>query len=558
MVRYCLIIGGVCDMKELLAELKKALKLAPWKYVALIFISIMIRALLLVIPVFFSNVIDSITQSNYHAAIMLIVLLLIVTLIYRLFESSYYVFYYKLYNKLYSFYNRLALSKTVNNSLFSLSRFSTGEYANIVITDIDVICTFFTTGVIRFIQIVEFFVIYFYFLSLDIMIFISAVIISLIMIFVAIKYGDVLQKVNERRKNSLDSMTAGIYGFFNNIKEVKSYHIFDRLFENGHKDIDDYLDKNAKYSIHYNISNEVFLYVFEAFRLLTVLYGLFLVQKGAFAVGTLLLIYNYYQKIIDNFTSILTTNLDFRNVVVSLNRFNRLVEYSKEEEKGLVLDKKDVKGTIRFSHILYGFKDNPTLRDASMDIPEHSLTVLSGRDEAAQNGIYDLLLKLNRQHEGDIQVDGYNINEIDDDSYYQIISSARRNSNLFDTTIKNNFIAINENFDEVLRISKRIGLDEKIMKLKDGYDTVLTETTPISQNTRMLLIIARCFLKNAKIILMDDIINSLDKEHEKLVLDLLEELKKDHTIVVISNSPEILSRADQVLDISDKQITYVI
>ena len=539
-------------------ELKQALKIAPKQYIVLILSSIFIRALLLIIPVIFSYTIEYITGAKYNVAMFLLLALLVITFLYRISEGLYIVFYYKLFNKIYHHYMSLALSKTVHNSLFSLSRFSAGEYANIVITDVDVISTFFTTGVIRFIQIIEFLVIYLYFLSLDIIIFSSAVVLSIIMVFVAIKYGNLLQKVNENRKQSLDRMTAGVYGFFNNIKEIKTYHIFDRLFPKGEENIDDYLKKSAKYSVHYNVSNQLFLYVFEFFRLISVLYGLFLVQKGQFAVGTLLIIYNFYQKIIDNFTSVLTTNVDYRNVVVSLNRFHRLVEYSQEEEKGIVLDSKKMKGTICFDNILYGFRDNPTLKNASMNILENSITILSGRDEAAQNGIYDLLLKLNRQHEGRILIDDYNIQDIDDDSYYQIISSARRESNLFETSIKNNLIAINDDFDEVLEICKKIGLDEKIKKLPEEYDTILTDATPISQNTRMLLIIARCLLKRSKIILMDDIVNSLDREHEKLVLKVLEEMKKDHTIVLISHSNEFFSKADSVLDISNKKISNVL
>ena len=538
-----------------LKELKKALKIAPFQYIILITTSIIIRGLLLIIPVVFSYAINYITVKNYNTAIVLLLSLLVITLVYRIFEGLYIVAYYKLYNKLYANYTKLALSKTADNSLFSLSRFSAGEYANITITDIDVISTFLTTGVIRVIQIIEFLVIYVYFFSLDIIIFIPAVLLSIIMIFVAIKYGNILQKVNEKRKDSLDKMTAGIYGFFNNIREVKSYHLFEKESKKGYSGIDDYLKKNSKYSIHYNISNHLFLYVFEFFRILSVLYGLFLVQKGEFEVGTLLIIYNYYQKIIDNFTSILTTNVDYRNVRVSLDRFNKLIEYSKEKQDGLELKNTDIKGSISIDNILYGFKDNPMLKNASMHIKENSITVITGRDEAAQNGIYDLLLKLNRQHEGKIMIDDYDINDIDDDSYYKLISCARRQSNLFETSIKNNLIIINNDFDEVLNITKKIGLDEKINKLQKGYNTVLNDTTPISQNTRMLLLITRCLLKNAKIILLDDIMDSLNKESEKKVLDILEKLKEDHTIVIISDSNDIISRADQVITINNKTIS---
>ena len=537
-----------------LKELKKALKIAPLQYIVLIITSIIIRALLLIIPVIFSYAINNITVKEYNTAIILLLSLLLVALIHRIFEGLYIVAYYKLYNKLYMYYTKLALSKTVDNSMFSLSRFSAGEYANITITDIDVVSTFLTTGVIRFIQIIEFLVIYVYFFSLDIVIFIPAVLLSIIMIFVAIKYGNILQGVNEKRKESLDAMTAGIYGFFNNIREIKSYHLFEKHSEAGYEGVNDFLKKSSKYSIHYNVSNNLFLYIFEFFRILSVLYGMFLVQKGQFEVGTLLIIYNYYQKIIDNFTSILTTNVDYRNVVVSLNRFDKLIEYSKDKEKGKKIKKDDIKGTISFDNILYGFRDNPMLKNASMNIKNNSITVLTGRDEAAQNGVYDLLLRLNRQHEGTIKIDDYDINDIDEDSYYNIVSCARRQSNIFETSIKGNLLTINDDFDKVLKISKEIGLDDKVNKLKDGYDTILTDTTPISQNTRMLLIITRCLLKDAKIILLDDIVDSLDKEHEQKVLEILEELKKDHTIVIISNSKDIINHADKVITINNRNI----
>ena len=104
-------------------------------------------------------------------------------------------------------------------------------------------------------------------------------------------------------------MSASVFSFFNSIKEIKSYHIYDEIHGLTQKDVNKYLDANAKYNIKFNFNNHLFLYVFELFRLVTVLYGLYLVKEGNFAVGTILLIYNYYQKIIDNFNTILTIKL---------------------------------------------------------------------------------------------------------------------------------------------------------------------------------------------------------------------------------------------------------
>ena len=116
---------------------------------------------------------------------------------------------------------------------------------------------------------------------------------------------------------------------------------------------------------------------------------------------------------------------------------------------------------------------------------------------------------------------------------------------------------INPDFNRVVAVCKEIGLDEKIMKLPKGYDTILTDTTPISQSTRKLLVTARLFLKESKILLIDDIIDALDEEHERKILDVLSELKKNHTIVIISNSKEIIKRADKIYEVSDKTIKSI-
>jgi ABC-type bacteriocin/lantibiotic exporter with double-glycine peptidase domain len=535
-------------------ELKTVLKVAPFEYFLKFFTSIVIRGILLVIPILFSYVIDCVTDKVFDKAILFIIISIVITLVYRLFEGFNQMAYYKLYNKLFSYYNKLALTKTVDNSLFSLSRFTSSSYSNIVIADVDIISGFFTAGVIRVVQIIEFIVIYTYFLSLDLYIFISAIAISLVMIVIAIKSGKKVQLLNEKRKTSLDEMGSSAFDFFVSIKEIKSYHIFNEVSTLTNKNVDKYLKDNRNYNVKFNFDNHMFLYVFEAFRLLTVLYGIILVKDGHFAVGTLLIIYNYYQKIIDNFNTILTINVEYRNLIVSLNIFYKLVEYSKNNKKGLTVDKNHIKGNIELKNILYGFRDNPTLNKASMNITENTITVLSGRDEAAQNGIFDLLLKLNRQHEGSIKIGDIDIDEIDDSSYYNIISSVRRQTAFFDVSIKDNFTMINGDFNRVQFICREIGLEEKILKLPKGYDTVLTDTTPISQSTKKLIVIARLLLKESRILLIDDIINALDEEHETKVLNVLEKMKKDHTIGIISNAKEIQARADKIFDVSDKVI----
>ena len=216
----------------------------------------------------------------------------------------------------------------------------------------------------------------------------------------------------------------------------------------------------------------------------------------------------------------------------------------------MAIDKNNMSGMIEFKDVLYGFRDNPTLNNISFSIPANSITVLTGGDETAQTGIFDLLLRLNRQHEGEILLDNNKIGDINDKSYYDLISSVRRQTMFFDISIKDNFTMINPDFDKVVEMCKLVGLDEEIMKLENGYDTIVDENTPLTMSTKKLLVIVRMLLSESRILLIDDVINVLDEKHEKRLMDLLMELKKNHTILIITHSRRIISRADKVIEVT--------
>ena len=535
------------------AELKTVLKVAKWQFLCNTINAIFIRALLLIIPVLFSEAINFVTKQNFKMAIIFIIISIVVTGIYRFSEGMYQITYYNLYKKLFSYYSDIGIEKTNDNSLFSLSRFNLGQYTNMVITDVDIISGFFTAGVLRVIQVIEFLVIYIYFFFIDIFFFIIALIVSIIMLLIAIKSGKKVQKLNEDRKLELDNMTSSVHEYFKGIKEVKSFNLFSKIYVNVSRNIYKYLNAHANYNIKFNCNNYGCLFVFEFSRLISMIYGIYLASIGQMEVGALLIIYNYYQKIIDNFNIILIINVEYRNLKVSMARFYKLIEYS--HPKNNLNDLNNIcNGKIEFKDILYGFRSNPMLNNVSFTISPNSITAFVGKDEAAQNGIFDLLLKLNKQHEGKILIDDIDINDINDESYFSIISSARRDSYFFNVSIKDNFMMIDNNFENIVKICKKIGVDEEINKLTNGYDTILDSNTPINQSTKELFVIARMLLKNSKILLFDDSINNLDDKIEEKFIELLLELKYDHTIIIVCNQKNILDKVDKIYEVNNKNV----
>ncbi len=538
-------------------ELKAVLKVARWEFILKTFTSIVMRGILLVIPILFSFAINYITSKDKDMAVIMIVISIFLVGIYRFFEGYNQVAYYKLYDKIFSYYNDLAISLTKDNSIFSLSRFSLGEYSNIVLNDVSIISSFFSDGVIRIVQLIEFLVIFVYFFSIDIYVFLFTFIVTFVMLVVSLKIGDRIQLYNRDRKIELDKITSSVYDYFGGIREVKSFNIYDKvhpLIENKRKK---YLEANTKYNVRFNCINSAILFVFELARLIAVLYIGIRAIEGVKDVGVVLVIYNYYQKIIDNFTIALTLNVEFRNLSVSLQRLNHLREYSSKKQKTLNIDRNKIEGVIEFKNVLYGFRENPILDHLSLKIPKNSITVLAGSNETVETGIYDLLLKLNRQHEGIISIDNIDINEINDEDYFYLVSSVRRDTMFFDISIKDNYLMINSDFNKVLEICKNVGLDEEIMKLKNKYDTIIDENTPLSVSSKKLLVIVRMLLKESKVLLIDNIINVLDEKSEKRLIDLLVEMKKNHTILIVSHSKRIIDRADLVLDISSNYVKEI-
>ena len=148
-------------------ELKIAFKVAKWEYLLKLFISVLLRGVLLAIPILFSIAVNAVTMSDRNLFLIMLIVSFALVAIYRFLDGYNYVSYYKLYSKLFDYYNEQAVSVTKDNSLFSLSRFTPGQYTNIVISDVDVIATFLSSIIMRTVQLIEFIFILVYFFFLD-------------------------------------------------------------------------------------------------------------------------------------------------------------------------------------------------------------------------------------------------------------------------------------------------------------------------------------------------------------------------------------------------------
>lgn len=288
------------------------LKRTKKELVRKIITSVIIQGLLLVIPIYWSNSVNYATDLEFNRAFKLVIITFILSLLYYLWSYFNQKAWYNYYNKLYLEYTNLVTEASVDN-------ITLGEYTNIINNDIDIIGTFIGNAVTRIIQIFEFLIIYMYFLSIDFYIFLVTLIVSIFMIIIIIYFGSRIEIENKHRKDNLDYKTINIHNIYDVLK--KKEKVKDNSFISS---TIRYLESNAKFNLFVQAMIYLVLGFLELCRYGVIIYAIYLVSLGKMEIGTVLLIYSYYAKIITNFEVLGTINAEFQSVKVSINRLNKI------------------------------------------------------------------------------------------------------------------------------------------------------------------------------------------------------------------------------------------
>ncbi len=526
------------------------------KYFIIKFIaSLLIRGSLLIIPLYYSYLIDELSKGNFNAAYKMLLMFFIFTLIYRLLEMINQKTYYSLYSNLYKTYAKLGLKKTCNNSIYSLSRFSLSEYSNIMSEDFETLSDYYATLVIRIVEILEAIYIIFYFFKIDLLIGYLTLLISVVVLFILIYSNNKLSRTNQIRKNKHDKRISLFQELLLSIKEIKGFNIFSVAQERTMNTLDDYVKANNKLNIDkYNLK-QLSLGLIDVFQCIALFIGIKLLIDGKTTLGVLTIIYNYYVKLNALFLSIITLFESNINVKVARIRIHKLFQYANnnyEKDTNLNL----TNGSIEFKHVLYGNKKDPTLNDVSFKINANTFNIITGVTGSGKSGVFDLLLRYNRQHEGSILIDNQDIasygNKIN-----EIISGVTKNPTFFNISIKDNLGIFDANFENIVYYAKLFKIHDYIMSLENGYDTILlTDGSNINSDVKYILAIIRVLLKRPKIMLFDEIFDFLSKDLSDLILEELKNLKEDNTIIIITKNKNLITSnfVDQIILVDNSKI----
>ncbi len=527
---------------------KKVLKLSKFRIVFRTISCIMSRVLVLLIPIFFGKTIDLISKKMYDEAIMMAIIGVILSVAVKVLDIIMTYTWHYLHEKLYSDYTDVALDKLFGNSIFSISRINMGEFINIMNQDINVMASFFPDFIRRIVTTFEIVVIFIYFFSIDILFGVSSIVASIVCFLIIFFNSKRITNVNNKKSMLFDDKSSIMNEIMVCIKEIKVLNIHKHIKNRSIKATDVYAKAVLKQRVTEDAVKFTTLAVIEMFRWGLLIFGIFLIAKGNFELGSIVIVYNYYSQLMDSFSEFATINTSIRQFKVAESRFNKIIEYSKEEIRSEEQNTNNVNGDIEFKNVLYGYRDNPVLNDVSFKINNNSINAITGSTGSGKSGILYLLLKLNRQHEGKITINDIDINDIYAEEYYSIVSSIDKEPIFFNVSIKENLSIVEENFERAIALCKELEIHDEIIHLKNGYDTIINNSDNLlSTSTRNKLAIVRMLLKSPKVMIFDETFNSLDKKTDLKIMHMLKKYKKDHTIIIMTTEMHILEKADNII-----------
>lgn len=228
------------------------------------------------------------------------------------------------------------------------------------------------------------------------------------------------------------------------------------------------------------------------------------------------------------------------------------------EDKSGEKNMDDLKGIIRFKNVNFSYtKEKQVLYDFNLEVKAGQKVALVGSTGSGKTTVVNLLMRFYDVDSGEIQIDDVNIKDIDCDSLRRNTAIVLQDTVLFADSIENNLKYSNSSAtDEQMYMAARMSnCDSMIRKMPQGYDTqLMSEGENISQGQRQLLSIARAFLAQPKILILDEATSSVDTRTEKHIQDAMVKLMKNRTSLIIAHRLSTIQDADLIVVMDEGRI----
>lgn len=305
-------------------------------------------------------------------------------------------------------------------------------------------------------------------------------------------------------------------------------------------------EKNMKQKTGTNmaVTNTV-IFVFDVALLIT---AAFLYQSGTVGFDGVIIPVIALMSSFGPVVALANLGSTLQNTFAAGNRVLNILDESPVVEE--ITGKKDVAfNGAKAENVTFAYGDEIILNDVSADIKENSVVGIIGKSGSGKSTLLKLLMRFWQIQKGDIKISDTSIEDINTSNLRDIESYVTQDTHLFHDSIKNNLkiAKLDATDDEIILACKKASVHDFIMSLPNGYDTMVGELgDTLSGGEKQRLGLARAFLHNAPLMLLDEPTSNLDSLNEAVILKSLNEERDNKTVVLVSHRESTMKIADTV------------
>lgn len=529
------------------------------KWICLLFLgSIMAHLSSLLIPVFTSNIIYEVTNKNANATYLNIGLLAITYIAYNLFWYLNSVSYSHNFKYSYKNLREKIIDKVFTYDVEFSDRISKGTILNTVNTDtanlsemIDNICEI----MVVFIKIIIMIIIF-----LKTNLFIGLLVILLEILYLkSFDYCNIKStKYLRGQQKYRDKLTDNLSQILNGLGEIKIFNIYQKMKNNFYIIANKWAEQYMLKRKYVNIRSSLLPFIIHFGKITLYLILVYFVLNGKYEVNLLLLLISYFENIMTNTKELMGYSRQIREWSISITRINNILNYSSRQQITFGLNENDyINGVVEFKNVKFSYKskNKGNIENINFVAEPNKITALVGHSGSGKTTITNLIFRKYKIDSGEILIDNVNIYDYSSNVYSTNVVGVNQSPFIFNMSIRKNLSLIDSNVNNQIEACKRVGIHDYIMSLPKGYNTILTENaTNFSGGQKQLLAIARTLLSKAEILIFDEVTSSLDTLLVEKIKDIFENLKLDHTIIIITHKKDVMKIADKIIVLNKGRI----
>ena len=379
-----------------------------------------------------------------------------------------------------------------------------------------------------------------------------------IMVLVSVVMRKKMREAFTERRKSTATINAATESSITGIRVTKAFTNADKEMEKFEIGNQQFIEASRK---SYDAMGKFFAstsFVTDVFNVILLIAGGLFLYSGRINFGD----YSTFIVSVNLFISPVNTLISFveqyQNGTTGFRRFLEIMDEEPEKDSPTAEPLTDVRGDIEFKNVSFRYNDEREILDnISLNVKKGEIFALVGPSGGGKTTICHLIPSFYKIQEGEILIDGKNINDITLESLRKNIGIVQQDVFLFNGTIRDNILygRLDATDDEVYEAAKRANIHDYVMSLEKGYDTEIGERgVRLSGGQKQRLSIARVFLKNPAILILDEATSALDNTTEILIQQALDELCKGRTTIVVAHRLSTIKRAKEIAVISEGHI----